>query len=241
MDEKKIDFLGPVFIMAAIAAIASDFAFIFLLALPIPVIGFTIALMILVFHYFAGLIVLFLIFPKLKHLIPKAVLLLSIILPLPFLTIGVVLAIILQNRIVEFIVAQAVPTAITIATGGAAAPLQIAATAARVAQTAKIAAAARTAGMATKGVESATAARAGSTGAKVVAAEKEAALGAEKAAGGAAGREGVPKQQGDTLEDRIRTRKEKLNKILEKIHEKEDRDEIKEAKKKREEEEENQI
>ena len=243
MDEKKIDFLGPAFIMAVIAALMSDFAFLFLLALFIPIIGLIIALMVIMFHYFAGLIVLFLIFPKLKHLIPKGVFLLSIILPLPFLTVGIVLAIILQNRIIEFIVTQAALTAITVATGGAGAPLQAGVTAARVATTtakvSKVVTAARVGGAAVKGTEAATAARAGALGSKAITVEKEAALGAktagiettgaEKAGTSAAEREGVPKQQGDTLEDRIKIRKEKLNKILEKIHEKEDRDEAKKA------------
>lgn len=119
MDEEKIDFLGPAFIMAVIAALMSDFAFIFLLALPIPIIGFAIALIVIMFHYFAGLIVLFFVFLKLKHLMPKLVLLLSIILPLPFLSIGMVLAIILQNRIIEFVVTQVAIQAIAVATAGA--------------------------------------------------------------------------------------------------------------------------
>lgn len=209
MDEEKIDFLGPAFIMAVMAALMSDFAFIFLLALVIPVIGLVIASMVIMFHYFAGLIVLFFIFLKLKHLIPKGVLLLAIILPLPFLSVGMVLAIILQNRIIEFIVTQAALTALTVATGGVAAPIQAGVIAARVGATAA------------KGMEAATgAARASTLGTKAVAVEKEAASGtktaglettsAEKAGGGTTG-------------------KEKLDKILEKIHEKDDRDDAKRA------------
>ena len=119
MDEKKIGFLSPEFIMAAIIAVMSDFAFIFILALFIPVIGIAIALMIVVFHYFAGLFSLLLIFPKLKHLVPKLILLLSIILPWPFLCIGIVVAIILQNRFIEFIVTQVAIQTIAVATLGA--------------------------------------------------------------------------------------------------------------------------
>lgn len=243
MGEGKIDFFGPAFIMAIIAALMSDFAFLFLLALLIPVIGLVIALMVFIFHYFAGTLLLFLIFPSLEHLIPKGVLLLSIILPLPFLTIGIVLAVILQNRAIEFIATQAVLTAVTAATGGAAAPLQAGVTAVRIAQVTKVATTVRTAGMAVKGAEATTAVRAGSTGAKVITAEKETSLGAkaaeletgeaEKAGAKAAERGGAPEQQEpqkDTLEDRLKARKEKLNKVLEKIHEKEDQDEAKKAK-----------
>lgn len=252
MDERKIDFLGPAFIMAMIAASVSDFAFLFLFALIIPVIGFAIALMVVMLHYFTGLLLLFLIFPQLKHLIPKLTLILLIILPLPLLAIGMILAIIMQNRIIETIVTQAALTAITVLTEGTAAPLQVGVTAARAATTAaKVSTAitaARVGGAAVKGTEAATAARAGTLGAKAITAEKEAALGAkaasletaeaEKVGVSAAEREGAPKQQGDTFEDKMRARKEKLNKILEKIHEKEDRDEIRkaeEAEKKKEE------
>ncbi len=231
MDEEKIDFLGPAFIMAAIAALMSDFAFIFLLALPIPIIGLVIALMVIMFHYFAGLIVLFFVFLKLKHLLPKLVLLLSIILPLPFLSIGMVLAIILQNRIIETIVTQAALTAVTVATGGAGAGLQAGVTAARAG-----AAAAKVAETATE------ATRAGTLGSRAVTIEKEATLGSERAGGSAAEREVAPKQQEDALEDKLRDKKERLDKILEKVHEKDDREDAKradEARKK--EEEENQL
>jgi hypothetical protein len=130
MNEGKVGFLGPEFVMAAIAALMSDFAFVFLLALLIPIIGLIIALMIIMFHYFAGLILLFLIFPKLKHLLPKLVLILAVVLPLPLLAIGVVLAIVLQNRLIEFVVTQAAIQTIAVATGGAGEVLEVGAAAA---------------------------------------------------------------------------------------------------------------
>jgi len=130
-NEKKIDFLGPEFIMAVIAALMSDFAFLFLLALLIPAIGLVIVLMVIMFHYFAGLILLFLIFPKLKHLLPKLTLILAAILPLPFLAIGLVLAIILQNRLIEFVATQVAIQAIAVATAGAGEVLEVGAVAAK--------------------------------------------------------------------------------------------------------------
>jgi len=131
MDEKKIDFLGPEFIMAMIAALMSDFTFLFLLALLIPVIGLVIALMVIMSHYFAGLILLFLIFPKLKHLLPKLTLILAVILPFPFLAIGLVSAIILQNRLIEFVVTQVAIQAIAVSTAGAGEVLEVGAAAAK--------------------------------------------------------------------------------------------------------------
>ncbi len=212
MDEEKIDFLGPAFIMAVLAALISDFAFIFLLALIIPIIGLVVASMVIMFHYFAGLIVLFFVFLKLKHFIPRGVLLLAMILPLPLLSVGMVLAIILQNRIIETIVTQAALTAVTVATGGAGAGVQAGVTAARAGAAAA------------KGAEAAAGAtRAGTLGAKAVTAEKEATLGSEKAGGSAVERE-------------------RLDKILERIHEKDDLEDAKRAEEARKkEEEENQI
>jgi hypothetical protein len=131
MDERKIDFLGPEFIMAVVAALMSDFASLFLLALLIPIIGLVIALMVIMFHYCAGFIILFLIFPKLKHLLPKLTFILALILPLPFLTIGLVVAIILQNRLIEAVVTHITIQAIAVATVGAGEVLEVGVVAAK--------------------------------------------------------------------------------------------------------------
>lgn len=114
-----MDFSNPGFVMAAIMAAASDFAFIFIIGLLIPGVGLVIAAGVGLFHYLAGAVVLGLTFHNLKHFIPKLILALAVLLPLPLLSIGLILAIIAQNRLVEFVITQTAIQAIAFATGGA--------------------------------------------------------------------------------------------------------------------------
>jgi type IV secretory pathway TrbL component len=227
MNEKKIDFLGPLFIMAIISTLMSDITLVFgLLFILIPVLGIVLFAIILLFHYFVGLILLFLILPKLKHLIPKIILVLAILIPLPFLTLSVVIAIILQNRFVELIVTQA---AIAIATGGVGTVVSAGAAAARVGA------------IAARGAETATAARTGAAGARTARGVETAGAENAERQGIRAGAKNTPELQGKAaakntpktnqpqqepaFKDKIKTQEEKLNKILDKIHEQEGPDE----------------
>ncbi len=225
MNEKKIDYLGPRFIMAIITSLISDASLLItILFLVIPLVGLMtipFLIMALLFHYFfAGTILLFAIYPKLKHLMPKIALILAILIPFPSLTVGVVLAIILQNRIIEFVITQA---AIAVATGGVGNVVSAGAVVAKAGATAA------------KGAETASAVRTGTLGAKAVTVKKEASLGAESAelettgakkTGTSAAEKGkTPEQQKDVFKDKMAARKEKLNKIMDKIHEQEEQDE----------------
>ncbi|GEM_PF-5273938 len=113
--ENKLGFLDILAITAMIAAFMGDIAFIFALGVVIPVIGLVILAVVLAAHYMAGLMVAALVIPKLNGLIPKLILVIGIILPLPTLLISIILAIIFQSEIVQTVAIAAVG----VATGGA--------------------------------------------------------------------------------------------------------------------------
>lgn len=120
MNEKgKLDYLGPIVILSTILAVFGDFAFIFAIGALIPVIGLVILFGVLAMHYFTGIMLGFLIVPKLQHLISKIALVLAILLPLPTLLLGLFLAIILQNKFISELATQAAILGIGALTGGA--------------------------------------------------------------------------------------------------------------------------
>lgn len=118
MEENKIDFLNPLTIMLFIAAFFSDVAFIGMIGLAIPAVGLAIALAILLLHYFCGIIILGFFWGKTSGWMPKVILLLSWILPLPILTVGAFIAILTSNKLIEFLVETVVIQAVAIGTAG---------------------------------------------------------------------------------------------------------------------------
>lgn len=118
-EEGKLDYLSPLVIFSFVLAFAGDFAFIFIIGALIPVVGLVILLGVLGMHYFTGVLMGFIIVPKLQHLIPKIVLILAIILPLPVLLLGLGLGILLQNKFIEQLAIQLAIVAAGAVTGGA--------------------------------------------------------------------------------------------------------------------------
>lgn len=101
--EEGIDYFNPAIVMAFLMALMSDAVFLTFLFWFVPVVGLVIAALVLGFHYFAGFFLLFLVLPRLKNFPPQLFLLIGILLPLPTLTLGIIMAIVFQNRIIEFI------------------------------------------------------------------------------------------------------------------------------------------
>lgn len=186
MDEGKLDIFNPAFIMGFIVALISDISFLFLLALAIPVVGIVVAIFILTGHYIAGIIVGFLVFQKTNGSLAKLALGLAIILPLPLLTIGILLAILLSNSFVRFAAEQAAIAAIGAATGGAGAVA------------AKSAVATEGAAVAAEGVAAGTT-LAGEAGAATAEIGAEAMGNAGGIAGTEAGKQAAPKISGEAL------------------------------------------
>lgn len=116
---KKIEYDNPGTIMAIVSGGVADligmlpFFFMFIPPIGLAMLPFT-----MVIHYIAAVFVYVCVFRNIKHLLPKLVLLLFLILPIPFLFAGTVLAIIMQNRIVEFLVTQAAIAVVGLATAG---------------------------------------------------------------------------------------------------------------------------
>lgn len=113
---EKLDYFDPLFIAALVMAAIGDFAFLFMLGLIIPFMGLVIAVFVLGIHYFVGLFIFGAVLFRLKHFVPKLILVTGIILPLPTLILGTIIAIMAQNRLVELLITQA---ALALTTAGA--------------------------------------------------------------------------------------------------------------------------
>lgn len=144
--QEKIDYFEPLFIILGLLAVLSDFAFLFIIGLAIPVVGLVIAAGIIGLHYFVGLILFGGLLFKLKHFVPKLILGIGILLPLPLLTLALGIAIVAQNRFIELVITQAT---LAVVTGGVG---NVAAGAAGAAKTAQVAEATGT-GMAARVAE----------------------------------------------------------------------------------------
>lgn len=189
---EKLDYLGPQFVFAAVAALMGDLVFLFAIGAFIPLIGLVILAGVLAAHYFFGLIVGALVIPKLKHFIPKLILGLAILLPLPTLLLGLILAVVAQNRLIELILTQVAIQAVAAVTGGAGEALEAAEVGAGAAEAGAAAVEAGTAA-AEVGAEAA------EVGAEAVgtAAEAEAGAGAAEEAGAKAAGEVSPEALGE--------------------------------------------
>jgi type IV secretory pathway TrbL component len=188
-EEDKIDLFDPATVMFFIMGGFSDLAFLGLLGLAIPAIGLAIAMFVLGAHYSFGIIIIFYFWGKTRGWLPKVFLLLSWILPLPTLTIGIVLAILTSNKVVALIVEQVAIQAVAVATAGAGEALEGAAVAAEGAE------------VATTAAEGAEAAGAAAEGAEVVGGAAEA--GGAAAEAGAEGVEAGAEAAGESAGENI--------------------------------------
>jgi len=102
---KKVDYSAPEFVVAIISAGWTDFILFFALLTILSSPGLFIVTV--PFHWVAGAIVVGALYGKLRHFIPKAILVGAAILPLPLLLIGIGLAILSQNRFIEWAVIEA--------------------------------------------------------------------------------------------------------------------------------------
>jgi len=127
-----LDFFDPLFVTAFVMAAARDFACLFLLGVAIPVVGQVIALVVLVIVGVVFLFFFFAIRPKLQHFAPKLILVAGAFIPLPLAaSLGLFLAIVAQNRLVELVLTQVAIQAVAVGTAGAGEVLEGAALAER--------------------------------------------------------------------------------------------------------------
>jgi hypothetical protein len=101
-EDKKIDPFSSQVVMGFIVAILGDFTFFLIIT-----------------HWIAGIIVLFIFWPRFKGPLAKFLLVACFLVPLPILTIGIILGIILSNKILMFLAEQAAVVVVTLATAGA--------------------------------------------------------------------------------------------------------------------------
>lgn len=137
--EEKLDIFDPGIIMAIIFGVIGDAAMIVgVLAVAIPVVGIIVAGFAALAHYISAIIVIAIFWRHIRGWLACLVLILAGILPLPLLTIGVVLAILFSNKLIAFIAEQAAIQAIAVFTAGAGEALEGAAAAETAANAAKV-------------------------------------------------------------------------------------------------------
>lgn len=115
--EKK-ELSNPGFVMAIIFAFVGDLSFLLVFGLAVPVAGLVFLASYLAAHYICAIIAATIFFQKL-HAIPKFIFIGFVANPLPMLTIGLLVANLLQNKYVEKVAIQAAILAVGAATGGA--------------------------------------------------------------------------------------------------------------------------
>lgn len=115
--EKK-SLSNPGFVMAVIIAFVGDLSFVLIFGIVVPAIGLVFLAAYLATHYICAIISATVFFGKL-HIIPKFVFIGFAVNPLPMLSIGLLVANLLQNKFVEKIAIQAAILAAGAATGGA--------------------------------------------------------------------------------------------------------------------------
>ncbi|HUX35721.1 MAG TPA: hypothetical protein VMV71_01660 [Candidatus Paceibacterota bacterium] len=113
--KEKLEFLDVSAITAFITAVIGDILSLFGIAGVVPIIGLPILFFALSAHYLAGLAVGVFVFKKLSGFMPKVILAIGIILPLPTLLLALIIAMLFQSKVVQTIGIAA----IGLATGGA--------------------------------------------------------------------------------------------------------------------------
>jgi hypothetical protein len=121
----KIDITDVGFVTSFIIALIGDFAFILALGLFIPAVGLVFGTAFLFAHYFCGIVMGAFLFHKARGWLAKLVLVLAIVLPLPLLTIGIVLGILLSNKFLAFVAKQAIIQGVAALTAGAGEALEV--------------------------------------------------------------------------------------------------------------------
>lgn len=105
---RKIDYFDIGIIFCLLVAMAADsiqlLASAFILFPPAMLL---LGLPGILLHYCAAIFVAFAMFRKIHHFVPKLILFIGIVLPVPFFTILIILAIVTQNRAIEFLVTEA--------------------------------------------------------------------------------------------------------------------------------------
>ena len=197
MDEQdnKIDPFSPAVVMAFIVAFLGDISFFLILT-----------------HWIAGFIVLAVLWHRMKGFLPKFILVLCAIIPLPILTIGILFGSLISNKAIAFLAEQVAIQLVAVATGGAGEALEGAALAEE------------GGAAAVEGIEASAAAAETATAAESAAtAAAEAAEASETASGAAGGtEEGVAENDAEkskrgesTVRDKIKEKfKEKLQEKL---------------------------
>ncbi len=174
MKQKKIeplnpiDWFDPAVVIALTSAFIADLSFILALGVVIPVVGLVFLAFAIGGRLIGGIIAAAIIWGKTQGWIPKLVLLITTLQPIPFpfpvITLGVFLAIILSNKAIAFITEQVAIQAVAIFTGGAGEALEAGAVAGAGAEgaaaTAQAARGAATAAQAARAGEMGTAERA---------------------------------------------------------------------------------
>ncbi len=138
-EEGKIDLFEPGTLVFFIMAFFADLTLLGLIGLAIPGIGLAIAMFVFMAHWGFGLIILFYFWGKTGGWLPKSILLLFWILPLP-LMLGLILMVVTSSKIGEFVVEQVAIQAVAIGTAGAGEALEAGAVVAEGAEVATTAA-----------------------------------------------------------------------------------------------------
>lgn len=176
MEFAEIDYTDPAIIMGFVLAVICDGAFLGLIGIAIPGVGLAIAMFVVGAHYLFGIVLLAMLIGKLHGWLAKLLFVLAVVLPLPLLTIGIILGIILSNKLIAFVAEQVIIQGIAVATAGAGEALEAGAVA--------------EAGVETAGVAVEAAAEA-AEGAEAVGQAGEAISQAGEAAGGVGGAPGA--------------------------------------------------
>lgn len=164
--KEKLDPFEPLFVTAFVVAIARDLACLFLIGIGVPVVGQVIAMFVFAAVAINELFFVFVIRPKLQHFAPKLILVGLGAIPIPLAgSVGLFLAIVAQNRLIELVLTQVAIQAVALATGGAGEVLEGAAVAGG---TAEAGATAAEAGIATaEGAAAEVAEKAGEAGGRM--------------------------------------------------------------------------
>ncbi len=152
-EENKIELFDPATIVFFVAAFLIDLSFLGLFGLLIPGVGLAIAMFVLLAHWSFGLVLLFYFWGKTNGLVPKAILIIFWIVPLP-LTLGLILMVVTSNPVGAFVFEQVAIQAVAVATAGAGEALEAGAAVAEGAEAAAtVAEGAEAAGTAAEGAE----------------------------------------------------------------------------------------
>ena len=125
-----MDLFDPLIISVFVLAAMSDMFSLGMIGLAIPLVGLFLGGVAIVVHYVTAILIASLMWKKVRGLFADLVFIVCLILPGPWLLIGVILGIVLSNKVVAFVAETVVIQAIAGATGGAGEGLEAGAAAA---------------------------------------------------------------------------------------------------------------